>query len=87
MTKKTREVLELAKNLLAHHANGGDWEAMQSQRVIDQINECLTMPERNVRIADLDALELACERVLDAESLKAVIIEKRKIKEGANDEQ
>lgn len=46
MNKRTREVLELAKNLLAHHANGGDWEAQQSQRVIDQINEVLKEPVR-----------------------------------------
>lgn len=46
MTKKTKEVLELAKNLIAHHANGGDWEAQQSQRVIEAINECLAMQER-----------------------------------------
>lgn len=39
------------------------------------------------KCADLDALELAMERVLDPEALKAVIVEKRKIKEGANDEQ
>lgn len=39
------------------------------------------------KCVDLDALELAMERVLDPEALKAVIVEKRKIKEGANDEQ
>lgn len=36
------------------------------------------------KCADLEALEIACERVLDAVALKAVIVEKRKIKEGAN---
>jgi hypothetical protein len=39
------------------------------------------------KCVDLDALEIACERVLDAESLMSVIIEKRKIKEGVTDEQ
>ena len=39
------------------------------------------------KCADLDALEIACERVLDAESLASVIIEKRKIKKGTNNEQ
>lgn len=36
------------------------------------------------KCADLEALEIACEKVLDAVALKAVIVEKRKIKEGAN---
>ena len=37
------------------------------------------------KCADLDALECACERVLDAETLASVIIEKRKIKEGMSE--
>lgn len=36
--------------------------------------------------ADLDALERACEEVLDAETLKAVIVAKRKIKETRNEQ-
>ena len=47
MNTKIKQTLELAKNLIAHHANGGDWEAQQSQRVIEAINECLAEPVRN----------------------------------------
>ena len=34
---------------------------------------------------DLDALEKACERVLDRETLAKVIAEKKRIKEANND--
>lgn len=37
------------------------------------------------RLDDLDALEKACERVLDRDTLAKVITEKKRIKEENND--
>lgn len=62
--------------LIVKERLSGMWEWLE---VEDVVESALSASSFN---ADLDALERACEEVLDGDTLKAVIQAKRRIKEG-----
>lgn len=57
---------------------GGQGKNCIFDKVADKVDAAAEREHRN-----LDALERACEEVLDAETLKAVVAAKRRIQEGA----
>ena len=74
-TVKQKAIAAIANEILARAGAWPDEKLKQYDlRLADRIDEAAKRERTN-----LDALERACEEVLDAESLKAVIVAKRRI--------